>query len=80
MESTKCENNTQLNNTIEHNKHVLNLITKGFRELIGLYRFKTDKKTVKILRKAIRNREKIVYDEEEDDIEYIKDNINELKN
>ena len=38
------------------------------------------KNTVKILRKAIRNREKIVYDEEEDDIEYIKDNINELKN
>ena len=75
MESTKCENNT-----IEHNKHVLNLIIKGFKELIGLYRFKTDKKTVKILRKAIRNREKIVYDEEEDDIEYIKDNINGLKN
>ena len=38
------------------------------------------KNTVKILRKAIRNREKIVYDEEEDYIEYIKDNINELKN
>ena len=38
------------------------------------------KTTVKILRKAITNREKIVYDEEEDDIEYIKDNINELKN
>ena len=75
MESTKCENNT-----IEHNKHVLNLIIKEFRELIGLCRFKTDKKNVKILRKAIRNREKIVYDEEEDDIEYIKDNINELKN
>ena len=38
------------------------------------------KKTVKILRKAIRNCEKIVYDEEDDDIEYTKDNINELKN
>ena len=38
------------------------------------------KKTVKILRKTIRNRKKIVYDEEEDDIEYIKDNISELKN
>ena len=76
MESTKWENNT-----IEHNKHVLNLIIKEYRELIGLYRFKTDKKkTVKILRKAIRNCEKIVYDEEKDDIEYIKDNINELKN
>ena len=74
MESTKCENNT-----IEHSKHVLNLIIKEFKELIGLYRFKTDKKTVKILRKAIRNREKIVYDDEEDDIEYIKDNINGLK-
>ena len=35
--------------------------------------------TVKNLRKAIRNREKNVYDEE-DDIEYIKDNINQLKN
>ena len=66
MQSTKCENNT-----IEHNKHVLNLIIKEFRQLIGLYRFKTDKK-LKILRKTIRNREKIVFDdEEEDDIEYI---------
>ena len=35
---------------------------------------------MKILRKAIRNRKKIVYDEEADDVEYIKDNINELKN
>ena len=49
MESSKCENNT-----IEHNKHVLNLIIKEFRELIGLHRFKTDN-----LRKAIRNREKL---------------------
>ena len=39
MESTKCENKTT-----EHNKHVLNLIMKEFRELVGLYRFKTDKK------------------------------------
>ena len=38
------------------------------------------KKTVKILRKAIRNSEKTVYDDEEDDIKYIKDNINESKN
>ena len=38
------------------------------------------KKTVTTLRKAVRNRQKIVYDEEEDDIEYIKENINELKN
>ena len=75
MESTKCENKTT-----EHNKHVLNLIMKEFRELVGLYRFKTDKKNCKILRKAIRNREKIVYDGKEDDIEYIKDNINELMN
>ena len=43
---------------------------KEFRELIDLYRFRTDKKTLKILRKAIRKREKIVYDEKEDDIEY----------
>ena len=75
IESTKCENNT-----FEQNKRVLNLIIKKFRELIGLHRFKTDKITVKILRKAIRNCEKIVYDEKEDDINYIKDNINELKN
>ena len=38
------------------------------------------RKTVKILIKAITDREKIAYDEKEDDIEYIKDNINELKN
>ena len=39
MESTKCEKNTN-----EHNKQVLNLIIKEFRELVGLYRFKTHKK------------------------------------
>ena len=64
-------------NTI--NTYVLNLIIKEFKELIGLYRFQTDKVTVKTLRKAIRNREKIIFDEE-DDIEYIKDNINKFKN
>ena len=74
MESIKCENNT-----IEHNKHILNLIIKVFRELIGLYRFRTDKELLKILRKALRKREKIVYDEKGDDIEYLKDYINELK-
>ena len=37
------------------------------------------KNSVKTLRRAIRNREKFVYDEE-DNIEYIKDNVNELKN
>ena len=37
------------------------------------------KKTLKILRKALGKREKIVYDEKEDDIEYLKDNIDELK-
>ena len=68
-----------MESTIEQNKHVLNLIIKEFRELIDLYRFRTDKKTLKILRKALRKREKIVYDEKEDDIEYLKDNIDELK-
>ena len=67
------------NNTIKHNKHVLDLIIKEFRELFDLYRFRTDKKTLKSLRKALRKREKIVYDEKEDNIEYLKDNIDELK-
>ena len=53
MESTKCENNA-----VEHNKHVLNLIIKEFRELIDLCGFRTDKRLFKILRKAL----KIVYD------------------
>ena len=48
MESNKCENNR-----IEHNKHVLNLIIKEFRELIDLHRFKTDKKNCKNLKKTI---------------------------
>ena len=44
-----------------------------------MYRFRTDKKTLTILRKAHRAREKTVCDEKEDDIEYLKDNIGELK-
>ena len=37
------------------------------------------KNTLRIFRRALKKREKIVYDEKEDDIEYLKDNINELK-
>ena len=40
MESTKCENNT-----IKQNKHVLNLIIKEVRKLMGLYRFKNFEKS-----------------------------------
>ena len=65
--------------TIEHNKHLLDSIIKEFKELIDLYRFRTDKKSLKILGKALRKREKIVCYEKEDDIEYLKDNIDELK-
>ena len=65
--------------SIEHNKQVLNSITKEFRKLIDLYKFKTDKKTLKILRKVLTEREKIIYDNEEDDIEYLKYNIDQLK-
>ena len=68
-----------MESTIEQNKQVLNLIIKEVREFIDLYRFRTDKKSLKNLRKALRKREKIVYDEKEDDIEYLKDNIDELK-
>ena len=35
-----------MESTIEQNKHVLNLIIKEFRELIDLYKFRTDKKTL----------------------------------
>ena len=73
MEST---NNTIECNSIEHNKQILNSITK---ELIDLCRFKTDERTLKILRRALREGEKIVCDKEEDDIEYLKGNINKLK-
>ena len=38
----------------------------------------TIKKRLSSLRKSLRNHEKIVYDEKEDDIEYLKDLINYL--
>ena len=75
MESTKCENNT-----IEHNKQALSLIIKEFRKLIDLYKFRTDKKTLKILRNTLRKYEKIACDEKEGDIEYLKRMLITLKN
>ena len=38
----------------------------------------TIKKRLSTLRKSLRNHEKIVYDEREDDIEYLKDRVNYL--
>ena len=75
MESTKCENNT-----IEHNKQALSLIIKEFRKLIDSYKFRTDKKTLKILRNPLRKYEKIACDEKEGDIEYLKRMLITLKN
>ena len=66
--------------SIEYNKQTLNLIIKEFRKLISTYKFRSDKKKLlQILRKAFRKREKIVCHEKKDDIEYLKDNINQLK-
>ena len=46
MEPTKCENNT-----IDHNKQALHSIIKEFRKLIDTYKFRTDKKLLKIKKK-----------------------------
>ena len=74
MEPTKCENNT-----IDHNKQALHSIIKEFRKLIDTYKFRTDKKLLKIKKKTLRKHEKIALDEKDNDIEYLKDNIDELK-
>ena len=44
--------------SIEHDKQVHSSITKEFRQLIDLYKLKTDKKLIKILRRSLREREK----------------------
>ena len=75
MEETRCENNS-----IEGKNYELYLIIKEFRELISMYRFRFIKKSTRILRKSLRNYEKIVNDEKGDDIEYLKDQVNSLKN
>ena len=72
MKSTRCKNNT-----IEDKKYELSSIIKEFRRLIGLYRFRYETKSTKILRKSLRRHEKTVNDKNEDDVEYIKDNIHE---
>ena len=74
MELTKCKNNT-----IDHRKIELCLIIKEFRELISLYRFIFEKKSTKILRRALRKHEKMADDKNEDNIEYLKDQVNSLK-
>ena len=74
MKSTRCQNNR-----IEDKKCEIGLIIKEFRELIDLYKSRFKKKSTKILKEALRKHEKTVNDENEDDIEYAKDSINELK-
>ena len=75
MKQIKCKNNT-----ISYKKSEIKLITDDFREIIKIYGFKYNKKRLSTLRKAIRNHEKIVYDEKKDDIKYLHDCINCLNN
>ena len=61
-------------------KSEIKTIIDDFREFIVSYRFSFGKESTKILIKSIRNYEKIVNDEKEDNIEYLKDQFNSLKN
>ena len=73
----RCKNDTigEKNDTIDNKKFELDSIIKEFREIITMYKFRFEKEYIKILRKSIRDYEKIVNDESEDDIEYLKDQI-----
>ena len=73
----RCKNDTSedKNDTIEDKKSELDSIIKEFREIITMYKFRFKKEYINILRKSIRDYEKIVNYENEDDIEYLKDQI-----
>ena len=73
MKQIKCENNT-----ISCKKSKIKLITDDFREIIRIYGFTYNTQRLSKLRRAIRDHEKIVIDEKEDDIEYLQDRINYL--
>ena len=75
MKQIKCENNT-----IAYKKSEIKLITliTNFRAIIKIYGFKYRRAVIKNLRKSFRSHEKIVYDEDENDIEYLQDRINYL--
>ena len=74
MKQNKCANNT-----ISHKKSEIKSRIDDFREFIKVYGFKYNKKRLSNLRRSLKNHEKIVYDEKEDDIEYLKGRIDYLK-
>ena len=71
---------TKNNDVISHEKSEIMSIIKDFREMIRTYGFKYEKSTLKQLRFSLRPHEKIVNDEKEDDIEYLEERVDYLKN
>ena len=65
---------------MENKKSEIMSIIKGFREFIKTFGFKYKKSIIENLRKSLRSHEKIVNDEDEDDIEYLQEKINYLNN
>ena len=63
---------------MEIKKYEIKSITEDFREIIKTYGFKCNKTVIKHLRKSLRSHEKIVCDENEDDIEYLQERVNYL--
>ena len=61
-------------------KSEIKTLIDDFREFIVLYRFSFGKESTKLLIIYLRNYEKIVNGEKEDNIEYLKDQFNSLKN
>ena len=73
MKQAKCENNT-----ISHKKSEIKTIIYEFRETIKVCDFRYSKKRLTNLKILLRIHEKIVYDEKEDDIEYLKERVDDL--
>ena len=63
---------------MENKKSEIKSIIKEFREIIKTYGLKYKKTVLKNLRKPLRSHEKIVYDGNEDEIEYLQERVNYL--
>ena len=70
----------KMESTVINKKSEIMTIIKNFREEIATYDFKDKESLLKSLKKLLELYEKIVDDEDEDDIYYLKDCINYLNN
>ena len=68
-----------MNNKVTDTKTKIMSVLKDFKEKMDLHKDKITKRHLEVLKNSVEKREELVNDKDDDDLEYLNDNVDDIK-